>query len=136
MHRDLGSWTVEKGPCQFKLQDALDNEDVNGAAAVALKQLLTPKPSKDARSSNSCRAQNLGWTKKIWDFQARTFLTNTFKWRFKCRCISFYDSSCHVFRSAITFAIKRFDGLSEESKGPGALPGESLQVERSGEIQK
>ena len=45
MHRDLGSWTVEKGPCQFKLQDALDNEDVNGAAAVALKQLLTSKPS-------------------------------------------------------------------------------------------
>ena len=34
----------------------------------------------------------------------------------------------------MTFAIKRFDGLSEESKGPGALPGESLQIRRDPEI--
>lgn len=38
---------------QAKFLDALDNEDVNGAAAVALKQLLTSKPSKDARSQKA-----------------------------------------------------------------------------------
>ncbi len=60
MHRDLASWTGER-VLFLRLQDALDNEDVNGAAAVALKQLLTSKPFKDPRISNSCRAhENLG----------------------------------------------------------------------------